>query len=132
MRSDIRLALIAGIAVVAVVAALLVDPVAQDPAYHDFADQRAIAGVPNFWNVASNLPFGHRVGHGPVVRSFYRRLLPELARVLRPGGRAALLTSRRRWLGRFLPDNPKLHPDRRLRLILGGKEAYIFLLSRAH
>lgn len=29
----------------------------QDPAYHDFADDRAVAGIPNFWNVASNLPF---------------------------------------------------------------------------
>ncbi len=30
---------------------------AQDPAYHDFADGRTILGVPNFWNVVSNLPF---------------------------------------------------------------------------
>ena len=80
--------------------------------------------------VASNLPFGHRISHGPIVRNFYRRLLPELARVLRPGGRAALLTSRRRWLGRALADDPDLRPDRRMRIILGGKEAYIFLLSR--
>ena len=29
----------------------------QDPAYHDFADKRTILGIPNFWNVASNLPF---------------------------------------------------------------------------
>jgi len=32
-------------------------PIAQDPAYHAFADQRELAGIPNFWNVASNLPF---------------------------------------------------------------------------
>jgi hypothetical protein len=30
---------------------------AQDPAYHGFADQRTRLGVPNFWNVTSNLPF---------------------------------------------------------------------------
>ena len=30
---------------------------AQDPAYHDFADARAMLGVPNMLNVASNLPF---------------------------------------------------------------------------
>ena len=35
----------------------LVPPVAQDPAYHHFADQRALHRVPNFLNVASNLPF---------------------------------------------------------------------------
>jgi hypothetical protein len=36
---------------------LLVAPIPQDPAYHRFADARTIFGVPNFWNVASNLPF---------------------------------------------------------------------------
>jgi len=32
-------------------------PIAQDPAYHAFADQRTLLGIPNFWNVVSNLPF---------------------------------------------------------------------------
>src|ERR1041385_9055308 len=32
-------------------------PIAQNQAYHAFADQRPIFGVPNFWNVVSNLPF---------------------------------------------------------------------------
>ena len=31
--------------------------IAQPAAYHDFGDQRAVLGLPNFWNVASNLPF---------------------------------------------------------------------------
>ena len=35
----------------------LLDPIPQDPAYHDFADQRSLFGLPHFWNVASNLPF---------------------------------------------------------------------------
>jgi Ceramidase len=32
-------------------------PIAQDPAYHGFADQRTVFGVPNGLNVLSNLPF---------------------------------------------------------------------------
>jgi len=36
---------------------LLVPPIAQDPAYHRFADMRTLLGVPHFWNVASNAPF---------------------------------------------------------------------------
>ncbi len=32
-------------------------PIPQDPAYHLFADRREMLGVPNFWNVVSNLPF---------------------------------------------------------------------------
>jgi Ceramidase len=35
---------------------LLLPPIPQDQSYHQFADQRAIFGVPNFWNVVSNLP----------------------------------------------------------------------------
>jgi hypothetical protein len=36
---------------------LLLPPITQDQTYHQFADQRMILGVPNFWNVVSNLPF---------------------------------------------------------------------------
>lgn len=36
---------------------LLLSPFAQDHAYHAFADTRAFLGIPNFWNVCSNLPF---------------------------------------------------------------------------
>jgi len=39
------------------IADLITSPLAQDPAYHLFADQRMFLGIPNFWNVASNLPF---------------------------------------------------------------------------
>lgn len=45
------------LAVLMIVAAALAPRIPQDPAYHNFADQRLIFGVPNFWNVASNVPF---------------------------------------------------------------------------
>jgi hypothetical protein len=48
---------IASSAVIVVAVIILVEPVAQDPAYHLFADGRRILGTPNFWNVMSNLPF---------------------------------------------------------------------------
>jgi hypothetical protein len=35
----------------------LLPPIPQNPAYHQFADQRTLLGIPNFWNVVSNLPF---------------------------------------------------------------------------
>jgi hypothetical protein len=50
------LALLAVTAVVAIVV-LRIAPIPQDPAYHEFADGRAWLGIPNFQNVASNLPF---------------------------------------------------------------------------
>jgi len=36
---------------------LLLRPLAQDPAYHAFADDRTLLGIPNFWNVVTSLPF---------------------------------------------------------------------------
>ncbi len=36
---------------------LLLPPIPQDQSYHDFADQRTLLGIPNFWNVVSNVPF---------------------------------------------------------------------------
>lgn len=35
----------------------LLSPIPQDPSYHQFSDVRALAGVPNFWNVVSNVAF---------------------------------------------------------------------------
>ena len=53
----IRSGLLIGGALAALAALFLSDPIPQDPAYHDFADTRPWAGIPNFWNVVSNLPF---------------------------------------------------------------------------
>lgn len=36
---------------------LLLPPITQDQGYHQFADQRTLLGIPNFWNVVSNVPF---------------------------------------------------------------------------
>ena len=40
-----------------VIAFAFVAPIAQPESYHNFADQRRLLGIPNFWNVVSNLPF---------------------------------------------------------------------------
>jgi hypothetical protein len=45
------------LAVAALVAVLLLAPIAQDPAYHDFADRRGLLGIPSFLNIATNLAF---------------------------------------------------------------------------
>ena len=36
---------------------VLARPIPQPQNYHLFADRRSILGIPNFWNVVSNLPF---------------------------------------------------------------------------
>jgi hypothetical protein len=47
--------LVVGLGVILAVA--MVDPIAQDPAYFLFADQRRVLGIPHFMDVMSNLPF---------------------------------------------------------------------------
>jgi hypothetical protein len=46
-----------GLMAVSLLALPLLPPIPQDQGYHDFADQRTLLGVPNFWNVVSNIPF---------------------------------------------------------------------------
>src|SRR5262249_24922759 len=36
---------------------LLVPVIPHSQDYHQFADQRTLLGIPNFWNVVSNIPF---------------------------------------------------------------------------
>ncbi len=57
MQDKTKLWLLLGLTVVAVVVVSLMAPVPQVPGYHRFADARTIWGIPNCWNVLSNLPF---------------------------------------------------------------------------
>jgi hypothetical protein len=46
-----------GLVVASLAALLLLPPISQDQSYHQFVDVRALFGIPNVWNVISNLPF---------------------------------------------------------------------------
>jgi hypothetical protein len=46
-----------GLGIVALGVVFCLPPIPQDPSYHAFADDRTMLDVPNFLNVASNLPF---------------------------------------------------------------------------
>jgi hypothetical protein len=46
-----------GLVVASVAGLLLLPTIPQDQSYHLFADCRTVAGIPNFWNIVSNLPF---------------------------------------------------------------------------
>lgn len=64
------------------VLAIAAQPAIHQPlAYHRFADARTLLGVPNFWNVASNLPF---VLVGFAGLAWTLRNLEAIDRVLRP------------------------------------------------
>ncbi len=52
-----RLGLLAALTLAALLAVLALPPLPQPQAYHNFADQRGLFGVPHFLNVASNAVF---------------------------------------------------------------------------
>jgi hypothetical protein len=57
MQRTQKIGLLSGLTVVATVAVFLLHPIAQPLSFHHFADTRSWLGIPNFGNVASNLPF---------------------------------------------------------------------------
>ena len=56
MAAKRKILLTSIIAILASSIILVQGPIPQDPAYHVFADQRMLYGIPNFWNVISNIP----------------------------------------------------------------------------
>ena len=52
-----RVGILIGVAVLAAGVALMISPIAQDPAYHQFADRRAFLGIPNFADTTSSMGF---------------------------------------------------------------------------
>lgn len=56
-HARLRLSLVLAVATGSTIGVYLLPPVAQDPAYHAFADQRTLVGIPHALNVLSNLAF---------------------------------------------------------------------------
>ena len=52
-----RLLALLSLLAVGIIVLSLVEPIPQNIAYHDFADQRTYFDIPNFFNVISNVPF---------------------------------------------------------------------------
>src|SRR5882724_3168925 len=57
MTRRVRLGLLWALLGAAVLGAVVARPIPQDPAYHRFADSRAVWGIPNVLNVLSNVAF---------------------------------------------------------------------------
>lgn len=71
---------IAVVLLIGTVVVMLQPPIPQPLDYHNFADQRTLLGIPNFWNVMSNVPFliAGIAGVIVVARGDYRGGLPSL------------------------------------------------------
>lgn len=56
-KQHIGYILLALFAVAGIVGILLAPPIVQSASYHNFSDAATLLGIPNCWNVLSNLPF---------------------------------------------------------------------------
>ena len=77
-----------------------------------------------------NPPWGRQVLPDADMGAFYGALLGEAARVLRPGGRAVLLTDRVAEVGAALAELPALRSTRELVISLFGSHPTIFVLEK--
>ena len=57
MSHAIKIRILLALTAIILTGVLFIDPVAQDTDYHQFADATTAFGVPNIWNVLSNIPF---------------------------------------------------------------------------
>ena len=114
MLGDYRLKIFIAIVVVAIIGVFSINPIAQDPGYHQFADQRGMVNVPKFFDVISNLAFvivgvlGMRlIGSGRATGG-----LPELQAVYLTFFVGVFLTGFGSAYYHFHPDNQTLLWDR--------------------
>ena len=57
MKTHWREISLISIIIISLVVMMNLQPISQDLSYHNFADDRQFSGVPNFFNVISNIPF---------------------------------------------------------------------------
>lgn len=77
---SVKVSILFGITLLAVLGIAAVPAIAQEQSYHHFADQRTVLGIPNFWNMVSNIPFliVGMMGINGVIRKNRFTLLPEI------------------------------------------------------
>lgn len=81
--------------------------------------------------VASNLPWGQQVQVDADMAGLYAAVLAEIARVLAPGGRAALLTDQADAIQAALEAHPALRLAEALPISLFGRHPAIYVVVRA-
>jgi len=113
LRDRWRLATLAVTGAALSLAVLLHGRIAQEPGYHDFADQRAVLGVPNFWNVASNIALVLAGIAGLIaLRGGSRETLPRLRAAYTVLFAGTILTGIGSTFYHLQPDNHRLVFDR--------------------
>ncbi len=109
-----KYAILVSISSLAILVVFFMPPIMQDPLYHLFADQRAMMGLPNAFDVLSNLPFILVGGFGLLrLRSLGNEsIIGELAYLYRVFFIAVILIGAGSFYYHLQPDNASLVWDR--------------------
>ncbi len=117
-----------------------------DAARTNLSQVRAVRGQPTLclWDarrlplrsntldaVVSNLPFGKQMGDHADNPALYTSFLGEAARILRPGGRAILLTSEKELMRGLIRHQTELNLENEVLVGLLGQAARIYVLRKA-
>ena len=79
--------------------------------------------------IVCNLPFGKQIGSRSENRALYSDFFIEMLRVLKPGGRAVLLTSERTLMNELTRQHRSVRLKRYMRIDLLGVKAYIYVME---
>ncbi|MFN2131013.1 MAG: methyltransferase domain-containing protein [Anaerolineae bacterium] len=80
--------------------------------------------------IVCNLPFGLQIGSHAENERLYASFFREMVRVLRPGGRAVLLSSEKELMHDRIQAHPQLVRERELLIGVLGQAARIYVLRR--
>jgi tRNA (guanine6-N2)-methyltransferase len=80
--------------------------------------------------VVTNLPFGKQIGSQADNVTLYEAFFGELARSLRPGGRAVLLTSEKELMRDLIQRSVQFRREREVLVGVLGQAARIYVLRK--
>jgi tRNA (guanine6-N2)-methyltransferase len=80
--------------------------------------------------IVCNLPFGHQIGTPAQIKRLYPAFLAEVARVLRPGGKAVLLSSEFDRLKEAIRQQPSLEIGEGHSIAVLGKWGRIYVVEK--
>ena len=79
--------------------------------------------------IVCNLPFGNQIGSRWENQGLYSRFFRETVRVLKPGGKAILLSSERELMSRLVGQHTHMNLRKRLKIDLLGITSYIHVID---
>jgi precorrin-6B methylase 2 len=80
--------------------------------------------------IVTDPPWGYFVGTDMPIEEFYRAMLSEFVRLLRPDGRLVILTGETPAMDMVIEHCQQLTISRRFNILLSGKKASVYVLAR--